>query len=231
VLKLLGFNDNKLSMDIPRNPIDRIAHARLGQVLEHVDTSNAMIIMFVPDNPIRQMVAELVLNGSQEPPPINCAPWQIDNKARTNVSEESADLTNKFVQDLLEHRYKAHDFTGAHTNMIPGLGKTCLYIHHDVLPPTPESHTPFGRSPWESVGNTPEKTTTPNYSVPNPTGNTPDPNEYRNPSRESKESQGDQSISYIGFLPLEFSPRKKTSKEDSNYHYWLKPNWPETRIW
>jgi hypothetical protein len=110
--------------------VNNILYALLPTCLELAKSEHALFITFVPNNPVRQMLADYVLQGKEvSPAAIICAPSHIDNKA-PNGFKEIADLTNKFVVKWLVE-YDAHPFTVNENfqNKPSPFGETRIHVH------------------------------------------------------------------------------------------------------
>jgi len=154
----------------------KFLHAPLGNVLQVVDSRNVFVIMFQPDNPVRQMLADVVLASDSDsmPAAIICAKASEDVPSRhTGVFEP--DETHDHVEVLLA-RYR-----GIECADMPDLAegfKPWLYIDRELPNQAPmsiaSSSTASSSNPSvHSQGNTPEAAAAPAHSpAPSHTGDT-----------------------------------------------------------
>ncbi|KAF2866058.1 hypothetical protein BDV95DRAFT_611936 [Massariosphaeria phaeospora] len=118
----------------------------LGHLLAAACNHHNIVVMFMPENPIRQMMADILLHNTTDklPQMIICPPWDINITRKDSGS--GGDKTSTRVKQLLG-RYEQHPFTDADTKDTV-IGKLRLYI-------IKESTTPKETTPAPSTGATP----------------------------------------------------------------------------
>jgi hypothetical protein len=110
--------------------VNNILYAPLPTCLELAKSEHALVITFVPNNSVRQMLNDYVLQGKKvSPAAIICATSHIDNKA-PNGFKKIADLTNKYIVKWLAE-YDAHPLTVNENfqNKPSPFGETSIHVH------------------------------------------------------------------------------------------------------
>lgn len=110
----------------------RVRHAPLRHVLLQVNSPQVCVITFIPNNPIRQMIADLVRETSIYPPVVICAPAYYNNRSRDAMLPESADLTSNRVEDWL-HEYTHFPFLNREEDL--SFAVSGLHIHGSLIDP------------------------------------------------------------------------------------------------
>ena len=82
--------------------------------------------MFKPDNPVRQMLADLILHSNSRPRAILCAEASVDTPSnRPDVHEP--DDSCETVEEMLGDMYVGKECSGF-LEIAPGAGKPFLYV-------------------------------------------------------------------------------------------------------
>jgi hypothetical protein len=141
-------------------------HAPLSHMLYVADSPYVFVIMFNPDNPVRQMLADLALHSNSRPRAIVCAHASVDTPSRCEGIFER-DESSPRVTEFLDWQYIGMECKGL-PDLAPGSGKPWLYVDRSRAGDTPIT------SVWPSVHSTPSAadkprpTNTPNDRVASP---------------------------------------------------------------
>ncbi|CAO2652875.1 Nn.00g022860.m01.CDS01 [Neocucurbitaria sp. VM-36] len=114
-----------------------MSYAPLSHILTIVDSPHAFIITFTGDNPVRQMIADIVYNNPLSPPPaIICTPWYLDNDPKDEAlygTDRNSDRVVAWLKD-----YKATKFTEIWPRGHSPFQETWLFVHKDFAHKTAE---------------------------------------------------------------------------------------------
>ena len=143
-------------------------YAPISHILQVIDSPNVFVITFQPDNPVRQMLTDIVLESRQMPQAILCPRVdQVPPSRHPEIFE--ADETSDRVVQLFEN-YNGGECTGL-PEISPGM-RPWLYTHKQLETERVPADSPPG-DPRPSVGATPEPTDTPAGSVAPSVGDVP----------------------------------------------------------
>jgi len=143
-----------------------LQHAPLPHVLSIADAPFVMVIMFNPDNPVRQMLADLILHSNSRPRAIVCAQASVHTPPREDVFE--ADRITPGITELFDEQYKGEECVWF-PDIKGTTGKPWLYVDRDETSVPPEEVQASERS-TPSATSRPKSTNSPFESVASPQG-------------------------------------------------------------
>jgi hypothetical protein len=162
----------------------KFLYAPLSHVLELVDSASVIVFCFCPDNPVRQMIADMAAQSTGTPRAIFCAEASKTPPSR-NEERFEADRSSPQVVDFLAS-YEGEKCTGL-PDLAPGMA-TWLYVD-PIYPKQAESLSCSPSVP--SAGNSPEATDTEASGV---------ASSHDSQATESARSEGEETSSDVGIM-------------------------------